>query len=99
MTISESSEALPMVMAAMVAPFMMTATPVPSVVMTASPMPTAMMAMPVPDLDHRAVLRGQGRDAQPGGSGQGHCQRGNQCRANQNDTSHAGSFQSLDRDT
>ena len=86
-------------MAAMVTPFVMTAAPVPSVMMAAAPVPTAVMAMPaVLDLNRGAVLRGQGRDADSGGSGQGHCQRGNQCRADQNDTSHAGSSGSLDRD-
>jgi hypothetical protein len=86
------SESSPVVMATMVMPFVMTAAPVPSVMMAAAPVPTAVMAMPaVLDLDSGSVLPGQGRDADSGGSGQGHCQRGNQCRADQNDTSHAGS--------
>jgi hypothetical protein len=89
------------VMAPMVVPFVMAAAPVPSVMMAAAPVPamvTAMAAVSVTmmpatvfDLDYGPVLCGQGRDANSGGSGQGHCQRGNQCRADQNDTSHAGS--------
>jgi len=88
------------VMPPMVVPFVMAAPPVPSIVMTAASMPTtvmpmaavsmAMMPTTVFDLDCCSVRRGQGRDADSGGSGQGHCQRGNQCRADQNDTSHAG---------
>ena len=56
------------VMAAMMVPFVMATTPMPSVVMAAAPVPMAMMPMsvPVPDLDHGAVLRGQGRDAHSG---------------------------------
>ncbi|KRR16631.1 hypothetical protein CQ14_13500 [Bradyrhizobium lablabi] len=100
MTIGEFSEDLP-VMPTMMAPFVMTATPVPSIVMTATSVSATVVAVSaaVLDLDHGAVLGGQGRDAYSGGRGQGHCQRSNQCRANQNDTSHAGgSSQSLDRD-
>jgi hypothetical protein len=93
---------VPFVMAAAPVPsVMMAAAPVPSVMMAAAPVPamvTAMAAVSVTmmpatvfDLDYRPVLCGQGRDANSGGSGQGHCQRGNQCRADQNDTSHAGS--------
>ncbi|WP_065752962.1 hypothetical protein [Bradyrhizobium paxllaeri] len=90
MTIGEFSEDLPMMMATMMAPLVMTATSVPSVVMTATAVLVAVVAAPVLDLDHGAVFGGQGRDAHSGGRGQGHCQRSNQCRANQNDTSHAG---------
>jgi hypothetical protein len=89
------------VMAPMVVPFVMAAAPVPSVMMAAAPVPAmvtamaavsvAMMPATVFDLDYGPVLCSQGRDANSGGSGQGHCQRGNQCRADQNDTSHAGS--------
>jgi hypothetical protein len=92
MASANCSESSPMVVAAMVTPFVMAPAPVPSVVMAAAAVSMAMMAVsvPAPDLDHGAILRGQRRDAKPGGSGQGHCQRGNQCRADQNDTSHAG---------
>jgi hypothetical protein len=92
MTIGESSEDLPVMMATMVAPLVMTATSVPSVVMTAAAVSATVVAVAASmlDLDYGAVLRGQGGDAHSGGRGQGHCQRSNQCRANQNDTSHAG---------
>jgi len=43
------------------------------------------VAAPMLDLNHSAVLCGQGGDAQPGGSGYGHCQ---QRKTNQGDTSH-----------
>ena len=75
MTISESSEGLP-------APLVVTATPVPSVMMAAASAPTMVMtapaavtmtvATPVLDLDEVAVLWGQGRHGQSGGSGYGH---------------------------
>lgn len=105
---SESLSVVMTVMAPMVVPFVMAASAVPSVVMAAAAVPAmvmaaaavsvAMMPTTVFDLNYCPVLRGEGRDANSGGSGQGHCQRGNQCRADQNDTSHAGSSRSLDRD-
>ena len=90
MTMGEFSENLPVMMATMMAPLVMTAASVPSVMMTTTAVPVAVVAAPVLDLDHGAVFGGQRRDAHSGGRGQGHCQRGDQCRANQNDTSHAG---------
>ncbi|KRR05357.1 hypothetical protein CQ12_20085 [Bradyrhizobium jicamae] len=92
MTIGEFSENLPVMMATMMAPLVMTAASVPPVMMTAASVSVTVVAVPVPalDLDHGAVFGGQGRDAHSGGRGQGHCQRSDQSRANQNDTSHAG---------
>ena len=81
-----AAKALP---AAMVAPFVVTAAPVPSVMVTASavPMPVAMTA-PMLDLNHAAIRRGHRGHAQPGGRGNGHCQRSKQRSSNQNETSH-----------
>jgi hypothetical protein len=91
MTISESSEGLP-VMAVLV----MTAAPVPPVMVSASPVHVSVaVAAPMLDLDHSAVLRGHRGDAQPGGSGYGHCQ---QRKTNQGDTSHTVSSRSRDCD-
>ena len=92
------------VMAAMMMPLVVAPALVPSAVVTASAVPSVMPVtmMPVavvaamPDLDQAAVfLGGEGRHAQPGGSRQAHCQRGNKRRADQNDTSHAGSSHRL----
>jgi hypothetical protein len=91
MTISESSEGLPVmamlvVAASSVPSVMMTAASAPSVVMTASPMPMCVaVTVPMLDLDHGAVLRGHRRHAEPRGGGYGHCQ---QRKNNQGDTSH-----------
>jgi hypothetical protein len=93
MTKGESGEALPVMVVAMaVMPFVMTAAPVPSVMMTTAPVSMTVMAVSVavPDLDHGVVLGGQRGHAQPGGRGQGHCQRSHQRRADHNDTPHAG---------
>ena len=76
---------------------MMTAASAPSVMVSASAAAHMSVAMPVPapDLDHAAVLRGHRGDAQPGGSGYGHCQ---QRKTNQGDTSHTVSSRSRDCD-
>jgi len=63
---------------------------------SASPVHVAVaVAAPMLDLNHSAVLCGQGGDAQPGGSGYGHCQ---QRKTNQGDTSHTVSSRSRDCD-
>lgn len=91
MAISESSEGL-----AVMAVLVMTAAPVPPVMVSASPVHVSVaVAAPMFDLNHSAVLRGQGRNAQPGGSGYGHCQ---QRKTNQADTSHTVSSRSRDCD-
>ena len=91
MTISESSEGLSVMTMLVVA-----AAPVPPVVVSASPVHVpAAMAAPMPDLNHSAVRRGYRAHAQPGGSGDGHCQ---QRKTNQGDTSHTVSSRSRDCD-
>jgi len=93
MTKAKGAKALP---AAMVAPFVVTAASVPSVMVSASAVPVSMaMAAPMLDLGHSIIRRRHRGDAQPGGSGYGHCQ---QCKTNQGDTSHAVSSRSRDCD-
>ena len=52
--------------------------------------PVAAVRAAVPDLNHRTIIRSKRRDPRQGGSGQGHCQRSDHRRADQNDTSHTG---------
>jgi hypothetical protein len=86
MTNANAAKALP---AAMVTPFVMTATPVPPVMVSASPVLVAVAAAaPTLDLNHSAIRCGHRGNAQPGGSGYGHGQRSKQRGDNQNETSH-----------
>ena len=87
------------VMAAHRMPFAVAASAMPAVAVTVAAMHMAAVRAAVPDLNERAVLlSGERRDPRQGGSGQGHCQRSDHRRADQNDTSHAGVLQSRDRD-
>ena len=75
-----------------------TAAPVPPVVVPASPVHVSVavaVTAPMPDLNHSAVRRGHRGNAQPGGSGYGHCQ---QRKTNQGDTSHTVFSRSRDCD-
>jgi hypothetical protein len=98
----ESLTDLVPVMTTHVMPLGVTAAAMPAVAVAVAPVPAVAMAVTavhmtamgaaVPDLNHRTVLlRGEWRDPRQGGSGQGHCQRSNHRRADQNDTSHQGS--------
>jgi len=79
------------VMATHVMPLAVAASAVPAVAMTVATMHMPAVRAAVPDLNHRAVLlRSKRRDPRQRGSGQGHCQRSDHRRADQNDTSHAG---------
>jgi hypothetical protein len=93
MTISESSEGL-----SVMAMLVVAAAPVPPVVVPASPVHVSVavaVTAPMPDLNHSAVRRGHRGNAQPGGSGYGHCQ---QRKTDQADTSHTVSSRSRDCD-
>jgi hypothetical protein len=96
MTNANGAKALPAAMMVMVAMLVVTASPVPPIMVSASPVlvPVA-VAAPMLDLDHSTIRRGHRGDAQPGGSGYGHCQ---QRKTNQGDTSHTVSSRSRDCD-
>lgn len=86
------------VMAAHVMPLAVAASAVPTMAMAMAARHMTTMRAAVPDLNHRAVLlSGERRDPRQGGSGQGHCQRSDHRRADQNDTSHTGISPPLDR--
>jgi hypothetical protein len=86
------------VMAAHVVPFAVAASAVPTVAMAVAARHVTAVRAAVPDLNHRAILlSGKRRDPRQGGSGQGHCQRSDHRRADQNDTSHAGISPPLER--
>jgi hypothetical protein len=96
MTDEHDSTQLKHALVAVMAMLVVAAAPVPPVVVPASPVHVSVaVAAPMPDLNHSAVLRGHRGDAQPGGSGYGHCQ---QRKTNQTDTSHAVSSRSRDCD-
>jgi hypothetical protein len=78
------------VVATHVMPLAVAASAVPAVAMAMATMHMPAVRAAVPDLNHRTVLRGKRRDPRQGGSGQGHCQRSDHRRADQNDTSHTG---------
>jgi hypothetical protein len=86
MTRADAAKASP---AAMMAPFVVTAAPVPSVMVTASAVSTAVVAVPMLDFNHATIRRGHWSKAQPGGSGYGHGQRSKQRGNNQNEASHS----------